>query len=145
MPENCDFCLIGNEEDRILNRTGLITSFLSNPRLTLGHVLVVPNRHIILPKQLNDNEILAMHREADRVSGILLGSIALGVDRWQKARPHTPEGPIKRDHVHLHVLPSSPGQPIYDTGIEWGGDGWLPLLPDEMAEMVELLRLSPVK
>ncbi len=128
MSKECDFCEIGNEEDRVIRRTDLVTSFLSNPRLVLGHALIVPNQHVTLPTELSDAEVLAMHSEANRLTKIMLGSIALGVDSWQKTRPYVPEGAIKRNHLHRHLLPSSPGQPIYNTGIAWAeADNWTQL------------------
>ena len=139
MPETCDFCTIHTESYRILNRTDDITSFLSNPRLAKGHSLIIPNRHITTLDELNDNEVLGMHREANRLSRLMLGSIAMGVDRWQKSRPHVPEGRIKRNHLHLHVLPSAPEDHLYNRGIDWGGDRWTWLAPREAANMVELL------
>lgn len=124
-PTDCNFCEIEHETDRIIRRTDLVTSFLSNPRLVPGHVLIVPNYHATLPTQLDDMEVLAMHSEANRLTKIMLGSFALGVDRWQKSRPQVPENEIKQNHVHMHILPSNPGESVYSQGIEWGdGAQW---------------------
>jgi hypothetical protein len=149
MSELCDFCFIETEPERILYRTELITSFLSLPFLTKGHALVIPNKHFVRPEQLSDEMIVAIQREADRLSGVMLGSIAMGVDRWQKTRPFVEEEPDKpkRDHLHEHVLPSSEHEMLYDTAIIWGGDmapwmrpGETPEEQADFAEMVALLR-----
>jgi diadenosine tetraphosphate (Ap4A) HIT family hydrolase len=143
MSAECNFCEIENEEDRIIRRTELITSFLSNPRLAPGHVLIVPNYHAVLPTQIDDKEVLAIHSEANRLTKIMLGSFALGIDRWQKSRPQVPENDIKRDHLHMHLLPSNPGESIYKTGIEWGaGDKWtnLDVLDPDTQLILTMLR-----
>lgn len=140
MVSRCNFCNIGSEPDRIIRRTNAMTSFLSNPRLVIGHALVVPNRHITLPSELSDEEIVATFREASRLTEVMLGGMALGTDIWQKSRPQVAEGPIKQDHIHAHVLPSVPGMEVYDRGINWGEGDWRSLELDEMALMVGLLR-----
>jgi diadenosine tetraphosphate (Ap4A) HIT family hydrolase len=141
MAKECDFCNIADEPGRILRRTARVTSFLSNPRLTMGHVLIVPNRHVVRPSELCDEEVLAIHGEVSRVTEVMLGSLSMyGTDEWQKTRPRVPEGTIKRDHLHKHILPSVPGQTLYDQAIDWGGDNWEALTGEELAEMVDVLR-----
>ena len=118
----------------------LVTSFVSRPWLAIGHALVVPNRHVIRPDNLNDQEVLAIHREADRLAD-KLARIAIGIDRFQKTRTHVPEGAIKRDHLHLHLLPSKPGDWLYDHGVNWGDEhGWAQPTEAELQEMLDLLR-----
>jgi len=143
--EHCDFCgIAATEPKRIIKANNpLVTSFLSNPSLGLGHALVIPKRHMTLPQDLSDNEIVAMHREADRLTKVMLGDLGLkGVDRWQKTRPDMPENAIKRNHVHLHVLPSNPGEQLHDQGIIWGGTeaDWQPLADADRDRWLAALR-----
>lgn len=139
----CDFCTIYKEPERIIIRNRYITSLLSNPRLTLGHTLIIPNRHLTLPEELSDDEVLAIHHEATRLTERTMGSLAMGVDRWQKSRPRVPESAIKRDHLHVHILPSNPESTLYDRAIDWGGDEWTPLSPSECTRLLGLLRDEP--
>lgn len=155
MAKSCDLCQVGTESYRVINQTELITSFLSTPRLVRGHSLVIPNRHSVPPAELTDEEVLAMRREGDRLRKAMLGSFALGVDRFQKTRPFVGQAGIKRDHEHEHIIPSSPStsNELYETGIIWGkrdhfynSEGasvpalWQPLTPKEAATMTAILR-----
>ena len=69
-----------------------------------------------------------------------MGQIAAGVDTWTKARPQVPEGGIKMDHTHAHVIPSNPGDEIYDTGVVWTPDRFRIPEDTEIEEMVALLK-----
>jgi histidine triad (HIT) family protein len=138
----CDLCGIADREpERVIHQTEQVTSFLSDKRLTPGHALVIPNAHVEVPWELSDEELRELHLEGDRLSIAMLGSFALGVERWLKTRPYVPEGEIKRNHLHLHILPSSPGEPLYDPGVLWGNAAaWSPLVEKGKARMLALLR-----
>jgi diadenosine tetraphosphate (Ap4A) HIT family hydrolase len=152
MSEHCDFCGIAESEpNRIILHNESVTSFLSRPTLAGSrvHALIVPNRHVVLPHEMTDEEVLATLREADRLGQIMLETAALavrGVDRWQKTRPDVAEGAIKRNHIHTHVLGSGPGSSLYDKAIHWGGDQavWTMLQPDDYASLTSLLRPTSV-
>lgn len=118
----------------------MVTSILSNPRLMPGHALVVPSRHVETPADLTAKEVTAIYTEAQRLTSTMLRSIAQGVDTWQKTRPEVPEGKIKVDHLHVHVMPSNPGDELYDTQLRWTADKFSSLTRDEAKEMQAILR-----
>jgi ATP adenylyltransferase len=136
----CPFCTIDTKRNSIIRKNELMTSFLSNPRLMPGHALVVPNRHIETPADLTAEETLAIYEEAQRLVSVMLSTIAKGVDTWQKTRPDMPQGKIKVDHVHVHVLPSNPGDEIYATQLRWTADAFSPRSDEETKAMQAILQ-----
>ncbi len=89
--ENCTFCQTEALEPRRLSDPSdeLIISFLSDPRMTEGHALIVPRRHIEPGKggnRLNDAEAAAIEHEIERLRSRMLGSVAMrgGVDIFRK-------------------------------------------------------------
>lgn len=145
--ETCIFCNIPPEIDaRIIYEDDLIRSFLSDPQLTRGHTLVVPIRHIEPPEPLKFEEAQAITTETERLRINMLNNLGRGVDIFQKSRPDIPEGHngTKINHLHYHVLPSNPGDEMYDRGLMWTPDHFLPLNPDEMAELVPVLQRGTV-
>jgi diadenosine tetraphosphate (Ap4A) HIT family hydrolase len=139
--EACAFCNITSEPERIIRRGNLFTSFLSNPRLVKGHVLVIPNDHVEDVADLSLGRNYEMFEEIQRIILILrsLGESAMGTDVWTKTRLHVPEGEIKINHLHTHLIPSGPGTEIYDRGLLWTPDRFSPLPDDERDEMRDLL------
>lgn len=118
----CPFCDLANdtERDRVIRRGKLTTTFLSNPRLVPGHTLVVPNRHIEKPWELTQEELIAIFDEIKWVQGQLLDAgLADGVDTRQHYRPFIPQGRIKIDHVHFHVLPRKLDDDIYKNAMKF--------------------------
>ena len=140
-PQDCPFCQLDSQPERIVRKNEHCRSFLSNPRLARGHALVIPNRHVETPDQINSDEYRAVFDEVRRLQAKILGSIAPGVDLWQKTRPSVRQGRrFKVDHVHFHVLPSNPGDELYDDSLTWTKDRFADLNDDERDEMVELLK-----
>lgn len=86
-PENCAFCNPDELSGRVIGGNDLTVSFLSDPSLSPGHSLVIPRRHVEPPDRLTAQEMLAIDLETERITRAMLGSIATGVDVWQKIRP----------------------------------------------------------
>lgn len=118
----CPFCDLANDQDRnrVIRSGKLTTTFLSNPRLVPGHTLVVPKRHIEKPWELTQEELIAIFDEIKWVQGQLLDAgLADGVDTRQHYRPFIPQGRIKIDHVHFHVLPRKLDDDIYKNAMKF--------------------------
>jgi len=139
MPKECAFCEPEQFADRIINANEQATAFLSTPRLMPGHTLVIPNRHVELPSELTGEEVAAIFDLIAPIHVRLLGSLAVGVDIWQKARPFVPQDGHKVDHVHFHVLPSQPGEELYGEALNWRRSQFAPLSVEERDDMIVLL------
>jgi len=53
---NCVFCEINKEKTRIIEEKEYTLVILSNPRLTEGHLLIIPKRHVEKISELNKEE-----------------------------------------------------------------------------------------
>ena len=141
-PEQCPFCIPSEDiRHRTIYEDDIIKSFLSKPRLTKGHVLISPKRHVAPPDSLTSQEKLATLDEIERLRLVMLAEIAQGVDVFQKSRPNVPEGTngTKVDHIHFHVIPNNPGDELYDRGLLWTPDKFNPLDETEISQFIPIL------
>jgi len=136
----CSFCDPDSFAERTIASNGLAVALLSSPRMRPGHSLVIPRRHVELPSDLSAEEVSAVFDLIGPLHRRMLATIAVGVDVWQKSRPQVGQNDIKMDHVHFHVLPSRPEDPMYDQALVWSRDQFSPLGPTERDEMLTLLR-----
>ncbi len=111
LSRRCDFCDTSDMEWRIIRREQTITSFVSMPWFRWGHCVVIPNRHIEVLSQLSPEESVAIFAELGRLATLL--DTGYGSSVLQKYQPQQPENQIKRDHLHMHVVPKAPN----DSGI----------------------------
>lgn len=135
----CAFCETTGIAERLISTNDLASAFLSSPRLMPGHTLVIPNRHVELPSELSPEETVAIFELIKLIHTKLLGSIALGVDIWQKSRPQVDQDGHKVDHVHFHILPSSPGEELYDEALNWRRSEFNSLAAEERDRILMLL------
>ena len=98
----CPFCDV---TDRVLKENELAFVLLSNPRRMEGHFLVIPKRHIELPTDITDEEIIAVFQLVKFVQSKIIGTLGDGADVRQHYRPFLPQGRTKVNHMHYHVMP----------------------------------------
>jgi diadenosine tetraphosphate (Ap4A) HIT family hydrolase len=83
----------------------------------LGHLLVVPRRHVCAPSALSDAEAARLGRLIARLSGVL--EVGLGAEHVYILRlGHSWE------HFHIHLVARHPGTPEQYRGLEvedWHG------------------------
>jgi ATP adenylyltransferase len=117
----CVFCAAvqGDDEERlVVHRDAHAIVLLNKFPYASGHFMVAPNRHVGDFGELDDGEILELHRLASAGMAALVQLYApqaynLG---WNLGRV---AGAGVVDHVHLHVVP------------RWGGDtNFMPVLAD---------------
>jgi histidine triad (HIT) family protein len=135
----CGFCEPSSFSERTIGSNERAISLLSSPRLTPGHSLVIPRRHVEALDDLSGEEFGAIHELLSPIYRRLLGSIAVGVDVWQKTRPAVSQDGVKMDHVHFHVVPSKPGDERYSEALRWSRDKFDALDDCEREEMLRLL------
>jgi histidine triad (HIT) family protein len=140
---DCPFCKLveGNEQNRVIRKQKLTTTFLSNPRLVEGHTLVIPNRHVEKPWELTYEELITIFDEIKWVQGKLLDAgIAQGVDTRQHYRPFISQGRIKIDHVHFHVLPRNPYDEIYQRAMKHEVEMFAELSANEADKVTDIFK-----
>ena len=117
----CVFCraLAGDDEESlIVHRSEVAFVLLNKFPYTSGHLMVAPMRHVGEYGELDDDEVLELHRLASAgmgALGALYGPQGYNLG-WNLGRV---AGAGIVDHVHLHVVP------------RWGGDtNFMPVLAD---------------
>jgi ATP adenylyltransferase len=119
--EGCVFCLAASGEDEktlVVHRGERAFVLLNKFPYSSGHLMVAPIRHVGEFGDLADEEVLEIHRLAERGMAALAVTYApqgynLG---WNLGRI---AGAGVLDHVHLHVVP------------RWAGDtNFMPVLAD---------------
>jgi ATP adenylyltransferase len=119
--EGCVFCLAASGEDEealVVHRGARAFVLLNKFPYSSGHLMVAPVRHVGEFGDLADEEVLEIHRLAERGMAALAETYApqgynLG---WNLGRI---AGAGVLDHVHLHVVP------------RWAGDtNFMPVLAD---------------
>lgn len=117
----CVFCLAAGGDDverLVIHRGTHAIALLNKFPYASGHFMVAPVRHVGEYGELNDDEVLELHRLASAGMGALAEVYAsqgynLG---WNLGRI---AGAGVVDHVHLHVVP------------RWAGDtNFMPVLAD---------------
>jgi ATP adenylyltransferase len=119
--EGCLFCRAAEGEDEaglVLHRGRNTLALLNKFPYASGHLMVAPYRHVGEFSELEDGEVLEIHRLASQGMGALAQLYSpqgfnLG---WNLGRI---AGAGVVDHVHLHVVP------------RWAGDtNFMPVLAD---------------
>lgn len=86
----------------------------SNPQLVLHHILVIPERHVEEPSQLDPDECRELF---DTIilfqKRIMKLGIGTGCDVRQHWRPFLPENDLKVDHLHWHIIPRTLNDTLY--------------------------------
>jgi ATP adenylyltransferase len=120
-PGGCLFCdaASGSDEERLVVQRGRHSIVLLNKfPYSSGHFMVAPVRHVGEYGELDDDEVLELHRLASAGMGALAQTYGpqgynLG---WNLGRI---AGAGVVDHIHLHVVP------------RWAGDtNFMPVLAD---------------
>ncbi len=136
---DCPFCDFA--EDRTIKTGKLSQSLLSNPRLVVGHTLVIPKRHVENPQDLMSEELQEIFAEIWRIEQKMLKSkLATGCDIRQHYRPFLEESRTKVNHLHFHVLPRTLDDKLHQTSMKFELDLFVDLSDHEQQQMKKLLK-----
>ena len=111
----CRFCKISNgNSDRIIHSTRHTFTVLSDPRLTPGHILVIPRRHVEKLSELSKEEKADLLEEVVNLQEKILKKIAPGCDICQHYRPFIPDNKLEVNHLHIHLRPRELNDELYE-------------------------------
>lgn len=78
-----------------------------------GHCLVLPKTHFLKPGDLPAHEFHELVDLVVRVQDAIVASgLGQGTNLVQNYWPFVPEGGLKVDHVHFHLVPRNPGDEL---------------------------------
>ncbi len=137
----CPFChILRDESTRIIKEGNLVVTFLSNPRLMPGHILVAPKRHIEKPWELSSEERQELFDTLLTYQEKLTSTFATGCDIREHYRPFLPEGKVKVNHIHFHLQPREPEDDLYQKAQIGEKELWQNLEENETARIVKIWR-----
>ena len=135
MYEKCPFCGCG----RVLEQNELACVLASDPRLTFGHLLVIPKRHVERPWEMSDNEMLAVWGFIKKYQKLLAERVGEGCDVRENYRPFLIQNRLKVDHLHWHLIPRRNEDEIYTRTQTGEKDLFRNLVSDELDEIRKTL------
>lgn len=137
LSDQCPFCHIQQEVERLLYQGDGVYALLSNPRLVAGHCLVIPKRHVekigeLIPEERREIfDVLILFEEK-------VLAHASGCDIRQNYRPFIPQNNIKVDHLHFHLIPREFEDEIYRKAQRFERGLFQPLGEAERKKFMEL-------
>jgi len=100
----CAFC--SNEiKKRAIQEGKYSIVFLSNPRLMIGHLLIVLKRHVHKFSDLNKEEILEIFKFLAIYQDKVLKKLGKGTEIRQNYKPYKKDSHTHVNHFHFHILP----------------------------------------
>ncbi len=109
--KECPFCQ--NNKERLLFETDRVKVIFSDPRLTEGHLLVIPKRHVEELWNLSDAELKEILSQLKVLQKKISKTIGTGCDIRQNYRPFLNQNKLKVDHLHFHLIPRTFEDEIY--------------------------------
>jgi diadenosine tetraphosphate (Ap4A) HIT family hydrolase len=135
----CPFCDIPAQ--RLIVEDDLSFVIFSNPRLTKGHLLVIPKRHVEAPWELTlHQEHSQIFQHLHRLQKRLAETLGTGCDVRQNYRPFLIQGRLKVDHVHYHLIPRTFEDELYKRTLIHEKEVFADVSEQEMSEVIKLLR-----
>ena len=135
---NCRFCDINNTKGRIIESLQHCSVIFSNPRLMVGHLLVIPHRHVLNLNELSDEERKELFDVVIKYQNKILEKVASGCDIKQHNRPFLPENDLKVDHLHIHLQPREFEDELYLKSQIKDREIFKPLTENEMEQIERL-------
>lgn len=138
--QTCPFCTIDNIKTRIIDESKQTRVILSNPRLTKGHLLVIPKRHIEQPWDITSSELKELFSHIHHFQKKLSITFGTGCDIRQHFRPFMQQGRLKVDHLHFHLLPRTYKDELYEESMKFETDLFKNLTEQEIIEVTTSLK-----
>ncbi len=110
----CPFCNIDPIITQVIKDGAYTKVIMSNPSLMKGHLLVIPKRHVERISELTKEEQDELFCLTVEFQERILKTLAKGCDIRQNYRPFQQDGPIKRSHLHVHILPRELCDELYE-------------------------------
>ncbi len=110
----CPFCNIDEEKTRIIKDNNSCYVCFSNPKITEGHLLIIPKRHVEKLSELNKVEREDLFNLVIEYQEKILKNIAKGCDIRQNYRPFQKQDNLKVNHLHIHLQPREFEDELYE-------------------------------
>ena len=136
--ESCPFCNT-HKENRTLKTGNFAHVILSNPRLMPGHLLIVPNRHVVKISELTKEEQSEIFDLLVEFESKILEKLSPGCDIRQNFKPYVENSRTHVDHVHFHLLPRYLKDELYEKAEQYKKPLYQDLTSEEKEKLTSLL------
>lgn len=119
--DDCIFCHIVDAAApaSFVYRDDLVSAFLDIRPVTPGHLLVIPNDHVVHTHDLPDETVKAAFKVARRLARTLRDSDAVRADGVNLFAADGEDAGQEVFHAHLHVIPRFAGDGFTVTAGAW--------------------------
>jgi len=135
----CPFCNYVISKDRLIVEKERTIVILNNPRLVPGHLLVIPKRHAFRISELDKEERAELFDTLVEFEKKIV-SFASGCDVRHNYRPFIPQGRVKVDHVHFHLLPREDKDELYQKSMIFEADLFRELPEEERMQYEKMFK-----
>lgn len=104
MIKPCDFCQKEMMQRAIHNGAHAIV-LLSNPRVAVGHLLIIPKRHVQKFSDLQQEECEEIFQLLSDYQDKVLEKLSTGTEIRQNYRPYLKDSRTHVNHFHFHIIP----------------------------------------
>ena len=139
MNQDCPFCTIATQRDRILKEGTYMYVIFSNPRLMPGHLLVIPKRHVARLSELTDEEKKELLDLLIEFEEKILAKLSLGCDIRQNYKPYVTNSKTSVKHFHFHLYPRNLNDEMHQTIDPHQKPLYRDLLPEGKERLFKLL------
>ena len=139
IPHDCVFCHIDSLRTRIIEEFDYVRVIHANPRLMPGHLLVIPRRHVERMKDLEDAELLELLHVVNSYCDKIL-KFAKGYMVKNNFMPFLEESRLKVNHLHIHILPRTYNDDLYNKVLFNESGLYEDLTEEEFVKISGLLR-----
>lgn len=137
--KTCVFCS-KNIKDRVVEQGKYSFVILSNPRLTPGHILIIPKRHVQVFSNLKEEETLEIFKLLAKYQDLVLKKLAKGTEIRQNFRPYKKDSNTHVNHFHFHILPREEKDALAKGVDKYRKPFYKPLKETERKQVENLLK-----
>jgi len=136
----CPFCKIDNERNRIVKEGKNVFVMLSNPHLMLGHLLVIPKRHVQKLSELTNEERRELLDMIVEFQEKILERVAKGCNVKQNYMPFINDNKLKISHLHIHLYPRNFKDELYNKCEKFQDDIFKDLSAEEADRFLKVFK-----
>lgn len=138
--KQCGFCNLTPTRNKVIYDGKTVFVIPSNPRLVVGHLLVIPKRHIEKPSELTAEERTEIFDTVLKYQEKILAKVDQGCDIQENYRPFVEQSETKVDHIHFHLIPRDLNDNIMETYEQFKRGVWQMISKEEVGKTAEIFK-----
>jgi diadenosine tetraphosphate (Ap4A) HIT family hydrolase len=133
---NCRFCELDANKSKVIELFKHCYVMFSNPRLIYGHLLIVPNRHVVRMSELHTDELQEIMHVVNLYCDKVL-KFSKGYMIKNNYMPFLEESDRKVNHLHIQIIPRWNQDELFTKALIHENELFKPLTEEEYKEVIE--------